>query len=401
MYTILAGMDEYYSKNLASNVKRALNFNAHQSLFNGGIAPLGYDVVDRKYVINEKEKEIVMMIFNMYLDGYSYSDIINKCNELNYKTKKGLPFRKNSIYAILHNEKYTGTYIYNKGTKNNHKIERDDIIKIENAFEPIITIEMFKKITEKTKQNQTIYGEYSAKEIYLLSGLIFCGKCNSRFTGQTLRKEKNGNTYISSYYSCSNRNKIGKCTSHRINRYKLEEYIVNTLIKKILNGNSIDQLVDKIQIEYNKLKINNKNIVDTLKSNLNDIERKINNLLTLVDENPEKIILNRISMYQKQAIDIENKISMYDVTYNNTIDENKIAEVLNKDIKLLTSGSQKQIKKLVQKYIKKITVFDDTLEIEYTFGKDVLNVSSIELPLPYTFKTIIKIVDFTAKKSKQ
>lgn len=40
MYTMLAGMDEYYSKNLASNVKRALKMNARNCQFNGGTPPL-------------------------------------------------------------------------------------------------------------------------------------------------------------------------------------------------------------------------------------------------------------------------------------------------------------------------------------------------------------------------
>lgn len=40
MNTLLAGMDEYYIENLASNVKRALKSNAKDSLFNGGIPPL-------------------------------------------------------------------------------------------------------------------------------------------------------------------------------------------------------------------------------------------------------------------------------------------------------------------------------------------------------------------------
>ena len=40
MNTLLAGMDEYYIENLASNVKRALKSNAKESKFNGGIPPL-------------------------------------------------------------------------------------------------------------------------------------------------------------------------------------------------------------------------------------------------------------------------------------------------------------------------------------------------------------------------
>lgn len=68
MFTMLAGMDEYYSQNLASNVKRALKMNANNCQFNGGIAPLGYDIVDKKYTINERERVIIEKIFNWYVN---------------------------------------------------------------------------------------------------------------------------------------------------------------------------------------------------------------------------------------------------------------------------------------------------------------------------------------------
>ncbi|EGD50759.1 recombinase, partial [Thermoanaerobacter ethanolicus JW 200] len=53
--SVLEGMAEYYSKNLAREVMKGLKENAFQAKFNGGIPPLGYDIVDGKYVINEKK----------------------------------------------------------------------------------------------------------------------------------------------------------------------------------------------------------------------------------------------------------------------------------------------------------------------------------------------------------
>jgi ABC-type antimicrobial peptide transport system permease subunit len=65
-------------------------------------------------VINEYEAEAVRMIFRMYLDGYSYTEIIDALNAKGYRTRRGVPFAKNSLYAILRNERYTGVYIYVK-----------------------------------------------------------------------------------------------------------------------------------------------------------------------------------------------------------------------------------------------------------------------------------------------
>lgn len=50
---------------------------AHEAIFLGGCPPLGYDVKDGKYIINESEANIVRKIFSMYASGESYSDIID------------------------------------------------------------------------------------------------------------------------------------------------------------------------------------------------------------------------------------------------------------------------------------------------------------------------------------
>jgi len=69
MSTMLAGMDEYYSQNLASNIRRAQKLKAKNIEFQGGIAPLGYKIVDKHYEIDENEAYIVKTIFKNDLEG--------------------------------------------------------------------------------------------------------------------------------------------------------------------------------------------------------------------------------------------------------------------------------------------------------------------------------------------
>lgn len=58
--SVLTGMNEYYSLNLSREVKKGQKENALKCIHNGGAMPLGYDLgEDRRYVLNEKEAEIV------------------------------------------------------------------------------------------------------------------------------------------------------------------------------------------------------------------------------------------------------------------------------------------------------------------------------------------------------
>ena len=50
---------------------------AKEGKFCGGVPPLGYDIVDGRYVINEREARVIRTIFEMYGSGKSYFEILD------------------------------------------------------------------------------------------------------------------------------------------------------------------------------------------------------------------------------------------------------------------------------------------------------------------------------------
>lgn len=157
--SVLEGMAEYYSRNLAREVEKGKRENALKGRHVGGIPPLGYNVAKdtKELVVNDWEAQAVRMIFNLYLQGCGYGKIIEMLNKGGYLTKKGKPFGKGSIYEILRNEKYMGIYIYNKavsknpeGKYNRHRFKDSaEIIRVENAVPPIVTPEQFRTVQLK------------------------------------------------------------------------------------------------------------------------------------------------------------------------------------------------------------------------------------------------------------
>ena len=119
LQAVMAGISEYYIGNLAREVEKGKKENAYKGNHVGGIPPLGYDVdkTTKKLVINETEALAVKKIYQMILDGKTYGEVIDELTIKGYKTKSGGKFGKNSLFSILKNEKYTGTYIYNKSEK--------------------------------------------------------------------------------------------------------------------------------------------------------------------------------------------------------------------------------------------------------------------------------------------
>ena len=367
MYTMLAGMDEYYSKNLASNVKRALKNNAQNCLTNGGTAPLGYDIIDRKYVINKDEAPAIKKIFNWYINGMGLLEIASKLNSEGYKTKKGKTFGKNSIYEILGNEKYTGTYVYNKASGYNRHDYHDNVIKIENAFESIISKGEFEKVKEIREKNKKNINKFKEKHQYLLSGLLYCGKCGAKYSGSTNIKTKNGKKYEYGHYTCSNRNKLGKCTNHILTQSLIENEVCQDLINTILSGKTIESLSNQIKIEYKKLKESAKNDIKPLEKQLKEIRQNKQNIIDVIAKTGNADLVKQLENYSAQEQDLIEKLEFVKTNNDINISENKFEEILKKDISTLKNGSKEEIKKMLQKYIKRITVFDDKLDIEYTF----------------------------------
>ena len=77
MESIYFGMAEFYSRNLAREVRKGMNENALKGLHTGGMPPFGFKLnpVTRKLEIEPGEADAVRMAFDCYLAGYSYEEI--------------------------------------------------------------------------------------------------------------------------------------------------------------------------------------------------------------------------------------------------------------------------------------------------------------------------------------
>lgn len=118
-----------------------------------GKCPLGYKRDEtKKMIIDETTKDIVIRIFNMYLEGKSYQTISNILN----KEKVLSPKRwcDKTIEKMLCNLIYIGDYErYKIVGKQEGKLP----IIYENVVEPIISRELFEEVKKQKEINQRAY----------------------------------------------------------------------------------------------------------------------------------------------------------------------------------------------------------------------------------------------------
>lgn len=79
--SVLEGMAEYYSAELAEKVIRGQTENAYKCKFNGGTIPIGY-IIDKEnnFQINPETAPFVLTAYQMYEDGKTMQEIAEDLN---------------------------------------------------------------------------------------------------------------------------------------------------------------------------------------------------------------------------------------------------------------------------------------------------------------------------------
>ena len=110
-------------------------------------APLGYKHIDKKLVPDPLTKNIVIRIYDLYLEGKSYYNIATIFNEEQVLSKTN--WKDTRILRIISNEVYKGDYVHVKRT--NHPTYYKDVI------EPIIRKEKWENCQVQKKKKQKNY----------------------------------------------------------------------------------------------------------------------------------------------------------------------------------------------------------------------------------------------------
>ena len=344
MEGILEMFAEMFSKDLSQKVKRGIKESVLKGNYIGGTQILGYDVIDKKLVINPKEAEAVKYIFNEYANGKPKTQIVDEVNKLGYRTKKNQKLTPNSIQRLLKNKRYLGMF-------------ETDYVKNNNFCEPIIDINTFNKVQNRLIENKHHATKSKAKEEYILSGKLYCGHCKTEMIGISgTSKTKQ----IHRYYVCKNRRNKNNCSKSNENKETLESAVINSL-KKILNNDKLDKIAEKI---YTHLKSTSENKrIQFYKTELTKIENQLDNIATNVINTTNNDILTRLNAQandlseQKDAIKSElNKLTLLTKACNSK-------EIILNYLQTYIENPNIDDKALIDTFVDKIYVYDDYLDI--------------------------------------
>ena len=251
------------------------------------IAPLGYKHEDKKLVIDYSTKDIVVRIFDLYYNGYSYQKISNLFNEEKVLGKDN--WRDSTIVTILENEIYKGDFVHGKRTK--HPTYYEDVV------EPIISKEMWEDCQVQKKKNSR---SYKRTLTYLYLQKLKCPKCN-RILGGKATTKKNGNTYF--YYYCND------C------KIEFKEKVINDYFSQFIDElTEYDSVVNQfflpmIKQKFDEPKEQLEKEINEQKSKLERIKKAyINGVFELKEYETEKKIV------EKAIEELQNELNTTDIS---------------------------------------------------------------------------------------
>lgn len=316
--SIMVGYAAYYSRNLSNEIKKGLRENAIQGKNTGGKPAYGYTTdKDKHFIVDEHEATAVKMIFNLFLEGKTYPEILAALSATGHFNRKGKPFNPASLHDILTNTKYQGTMILGKsvvqkGKRNNRKLSQD--AQIYHGVIPVIipkeTFDMAQKKLEIRKGRRKVG---SGKHIYALAGLVYCAECGRPMSGHHSKNQKG---YVQYYYRC-------KCKSPMVRQDEAEDAALETIKKSFLTKGAEERLKRLIHNEVEaRGKVDYKAELKRLQGEYTTAVSRLNNLYRLLEDGAaDEYDMERIKSQKavitglKQAIsDTKNHIEVGDPT---------------------------------------------------------------------------------------
>ena len=356
--SVLEGMAEYYSADLSQKVKRGMTENLLKGYFNGGTVPYGFDVKEKRLVINNDEAKIIQKIFDLYTkQQYTIGEIVNRLKNENILNRKGEYFKHGSISSILSNKKYKGIITF--GDKVN-----------ETYIPAIIDKEQFNFAQIRKEEGKIAAGKGKAQEKYLLTDKLYCGICGNKMVGDCAKKT-NGKIY--KYYVCkSNKKKLKPCSNKPVRKETIERIILLMINDYLSNGIEKKKLINKV---YDYLTKENP-LIFQLEEKINVLTTKINNLILAIENGINSLDIkdkiNLLTNEREEAILQLNKEKLN----KNLLTKEQIEYTLN-NFTDLNIDKEEDAKLLINLFIDKVFLYENgNIEI---YLKSAMNMHKITI----------------------
>ena len=392
-------INDEYCRDISRKIKKVKEVQRLNGEVTNGVAPYGYIIQDKKYVIDENVRNIIVTIFDLYLGGESTTQIAFKLNEQKVDTPKVYSCKRNGkklekdyywssslIIGMLKNRTYCGDLVQGKTKTLSHKVKvsvpvpKDEWIIIKDTHEPIIDRDVFNKvqleIASRTTSKRVATNSFKTE----FKGYLKCYDCHKNMIKTSCIKY-NSKKYIS--YECYSYRRMSHeiCNSHKITYNELKKICLE-IIK-----NDINFLVDFELKGVDKFFKSDE--LDKIRKSISEINNKIEELYKLK---------NDVLYDLKKELILYEDYEFYTNNYDNEIrlKNKELNNLKDREFALSHEGM------LVKNFIKRFKKYYNLTEISENLLKDLVEVIYVtdnkELVIKYLYNDIYDLIRLKNKE---
>ena len=241
---VLLSFAQFEREVTGERIRDKVEASRKKGIWMGGHPPLGYDIVERKLIVNEAEAKTVQHIFERYLELKSASALKRELDDHGYRSKRwtsssnrtygGKPFKRGALYYILNNRLYNGEAVH-KG--NAYPGEHD----------PIICPSVWDKVQVLLNQNAIHHEKgLNHREPSLLRGLLFDDRGNHMSPSHSNKKGRRYRYYVSQAVSQQRKHEAGSVT--RIPAHDIEALVMEKVGEAINTEPELQDVWSKLDL---------------------------------------------------------------------------------------------------------------------------------------------------------
>ncbi|GAB6073273.1 recombinase family protein [Venenivibrio stagnispumantis] len=344
--------DEQYIESIRKNTWRGL----YGRLTQGKVvfdAKFGYRIKDGELEIDEKEAEIVREIFNLYVSGKGFKEIARILNQRNIPSPRNAKWSSNAVREIITNEIYKGVIIWNKrqykkiaGFPKRKVIPNppSQWIRIERPDLRIIPEELWEEANNSRLSRRK--GDNKRKGVgytTLLGGFIKC-ECGSNLI-------KNSRTSFRCRLSL-----VGACDITASFSEAMLNQIVIQAIKQYLKENREkfkEELEEQIKLYYSKQKSKS-----DISKEIDNLTKKLNNILEIFEETPSKALAEKIKEYEEKINLLKLELKSFNEIENVIIDD-EVIDILIQQIDNIFAMDIQSAREIISEVLEEVKIERD------------------------------------------
>lgn len=299
----------------------------------GNGTPFGYDYDSSQDILVPNEHaEDVRKIYELYLQGYSTTMLA-----------KMFPVSGDrQITLILDRITYIGKISYNGEI-------------FQGRHEPIIDENTWNQVQEERERRST---KSTTSSNYLLTGLVYCGKCGAKMRYQKWGKDKVKMYCYSQQTSKPNLIKDPNCNNARCNAKELEDLIVEDLLRHtddiVTDGSGSEKLREK--------RITG---IVTLQQKCDILSAKIKRLYNLYAESGNELLRETITENQNELLSLEKMLEHEQASVNAVSEISNTGSAVKNLRGKWYALTMREKQRFARICIGRITVTDDAVDIHY------------------------------------